>query len=54
MFRKVRKEFAGQFDEILIDGADDPAAEVKDASLLMAHSPEVADAARAFIFGLLK
>lgn len=54
IFAKVRKEFAGQFDEILIDGADDPTKKYDAASLLMAHTPEVADAARKFISTVIK
>jgi len=54
MFKKVRKEFAGQYDQILVDGADDPTKKYDAASLLMAHNSEIADAAREFIFTILK
>ena len=54
MFKKVREEFAGQYDQILVEGADDPTKEYEAASLLMAHTPEIASAAREFIFTIVK
>ena len=54
LFRDVRKRFAGQFDEILVDGADDITAKFETRALLMAHDTNIATEALNFLRAIAK
>lgn len=49
LFTKVRQRFHGQFDEILIEGSDDPTCEKDCRAIMMAHSLEISKECREFI-----
>lgn len=51
---KVKKQFAGHFDEIWVEGADDNRANAPYRAILIAHNQTVVNEAIAFINDLLK
>jgi hypothetical protein len=53
LLSKARQRFEGQFDEILIEGSDDPTCEKDLRAIMVAHSSEIAAECREFLKGIL-
>ncbi len=53
LLSKARERFAGRFDEILIEGSDDPTCEKDLRAIMRAHSLEIAQECREFLKDVL-